>query len=90
MEGNRARITFVFHLALSNIKMALIKGAVKLVIREKRTAPIIVGASNPGKVSDKIEGHLQSNSCGAVVTYSKTLHYLYSAEDVQTPKSFLE
>ena len=72
MEGNRARITFVFHLALSNIKMSLIKGAIILaIIREKWT---IVGASNPGKVSDKIEGHLQSNRCGAVVTYNKTLN----------------
>ena len=55
MEGHRARNTIVFHMVLSNTnKMALIKGAVKLVIREKRTAPITVGASNPGKVSDKI------------------------------------
>ena len=85
MEGLRVKNTVpVF--ALCN-KMSLIKGAIILAIREKWT---IVGASNPGKVSDKIEGHLQSNSCGAVVTYSKTLHYLYSAEDVQTPKSFLE
>ena len=89
MEGHRARNPIVFHLVLSNTnKMALIKGAVKLVIREKRTAPIIMGASNPGKVSDKM-----FRLCYVTVVEQQSLTiklcttHSYGAEDVQTPES---
>ena len=90
MEGNRARITFVFHLALSTNKMSLIKGAIILAIREKRTAPIIVGASNLGKVSDKIILGI----CNVTVVERQSLTVklctTLGAEDVQKPNSFLQ